>query len=121
MMYQVSSFQVLNCSKCLDPGTYGRRADPWGEYVKRYVPELANMPVEYIYEPWLAPIRVQKAANCIVGKDYPERIVIHEQVSQKNAKEMDKIKRDLQQQSQEVSLFIAFLYAYCVLQYKIML
>ena len=74
------------------------------------------MPVEYIYEPWLAPISVQKAAKCIVGKDYPERIVIHEKVSRNNAREMDKIKRDLQQQSQEVSLFIAFLYAYCVLQ-----
>jgi len=48
----------------VDPGTYGRRSDPWGEYVKRYVPELANYPVEYIYEPWKAPLDVQVCCSC---------------------------------------------------------
>ena len=56
--------QVLNCSNCIDPGTYGRRTDPWGHYVKRYVPELANMPVEYVYEPWKAPVEVQVSPRC---------------------------------------------------------
>ena len=30
------------------------------------------MPREYIYEPWTAPISIQKKANCIIGKDYPK-------------------------------------------------
>ena len=53
------------------------------------------MPVEYIYEPWKAPIEEQRKANCIIGKDYPARIVIHEEVSRDNAKKMQKIKNDL--------------------------
>ena len=56
-------FQVLNCSSCVDPGTYGRRSDPWGHYVKRYVPEIAKMPVEYVYEPWKAPLEVQARSS----------------------------------------------------------
>lgn len=30
------------------------------------------MPNEYIYEPWTAPLSVQKKARCIIGKDYPK-------------------------------------------------
>lgn len=29
------------------------------------------MPKYYIYEPWTAPLAVQKKANCIIGVDYP--------------------------------------------------
>lgn len=31
-----------------------------------------DMPEEYIYEPWTAPLSVQTKANCIIGKDYPK-------------------------------------------------
>lgn len=43
----------------------------------------------YIYEPWKAPKEVQKAAGCIIGKDYPKPIVDHTIVSKAN---MNKIK-----------------------------
>lgn len=29
------------------------------------------MPAQYIYEPWTAPLAVQKKAQCVIGKDYP--------------------------------------------------
>lgn len=32
---------------------------------------IADMPKQYIYEPWTAPISIQTKANCIIGKDYP--------------------------------------------------
>jgi len=90
--------KVLNCSNCIDPGTVGRRSDPWGEYVRRYIPELAQMPVEYIYQPWKAPIDVQEAAGCIIGRDYPDPIVIHEKVSRDNALKMCSLRQELQRQ-----------------------
>ena len=42
------------------------------------------MPDKYIYEPWTAPISVQKAAGVIIGKDYPEPIVEHKSISKSN-------------------------------------
>lgn len=33
---------------------------------------VADMPKEYIYEPWAAPLSVQVKAKCVVGKDYPK-------------------------------------------------
>ncbi len=103
MWISSSAFEdVLNCSHCIDPGTFGRRADPWGDYVRLYIPELANFPVEYIYEPWTAPMEVQEKAGCVIGKDYPQRIVIHEEVSEKNANKMNEIKEKLMKDLQQV-------------------
>lgn len=33
---------------------------------------MTDMPKEYIYEPWTAPISVQRKAKCIIGLDYPK-------------------------------------------------
>merc|ERR1719245_1940274 len=96
MWISSSAFEnVLNCTVCVDPVTYGRRSDPWGDYVRKYLPELANFPVEYIYEPWTATMSIQEEAKCIIGKDYPQRIVIHEEASSKNTKHMNSIKEKL--------------------------
>ena len=63
--------------------------------IHRYVPELANFPVEFLYEPWKAPLDVQKKAGCIIGKDYPSPIVDHERASQRNINLMDDLKQTL--------------------------
>lgn len=35
-------------------------------------PHCQDFPAKYIYEPWTAPLAVQQAAGCIIGKDYPQ-------------------------------------------------
>merc|ERR1712083_693738 len=47
-------------------------------------PILKKLPAKYIYEPWEAPLAVQKAAGCIIGTDYPRPIVKHEIVVKEN-------------------------------------
>ncbi|KAF0709229.1 hypothetical protein As57867_006027, partial [Aphanomyces stellatus] len=47
-------------------------------YVQRHLPILRKLPEKYVLEPWKAPLAVQKAAGCVVGQDYPERIVDHD-------------------------------------------
>lgn len=58
---------LLNSSKLIDPVLYGKRLEPSGDYIRRYVPELEKFEFEYIHEPWKAPLHVQEAANCIIG------------------------------------------------------
>lgn len=55
---------------------------------RKYLPLLKKFPAEYIYEPWKAPRSVQQAAGCIVGKDYPQPIVKHEEIHKKNIQRM---------------------------------
>ncbi|KAI5723258.1 hypothetical protein M8J76_003512 [Diaphorina citri] len=87
--------QLLDCTYCVCPVNFGRRLDPDGIYIKRYVPELRQFPIQYIYEPWKAPLGVQEKANCIISKDYPERIVNHVQASLENKQKMLEIRNSL--------------------------
>ncbi|XP_072015096.1 cryptochrome-1-like [Amphiura filiformis] len=66
------------------PIVFGKKTDPTGQYIKKYLPVLKKMPIQYIYEPWNAPRSVQEKAGCIIGQDYPRPIVDHAQVSKRN-------------------------------------
>jgi deoxyribodipyrimidine photo-lyase len=55
--------------RVFNPVTQGRRFDPDGEYVRRWVPELRDLPARYVHEPWLAPDGIPPG--------YPEPIVDH--------------------------------------------
>ncbi|MBD1853023.1 DASH family cryptochrome [Cyanobacteria bacterium FACHB-502] len=49
--------------------------DPQGEYVKHWLPELANVPASKVHEPWkLLPVEQQRF-NMRLGVDYPNPIV----------------------------------------------
>ncbi|CAH2320415.1 6-4 photolyase [Pelobates cultripes] len=70
------------------PVAFGKKTDKNGEYIKKYLPFLKKFPAEYIYEPWKAPRSLQERAGCIIGKDYPKPIVVHEVVSKQNIQRM---------------------------------
>lgn len=61
--------------RIFNPTLQGQKFDPNGEYIKRYVPELKNVPVKYLFEPWTAPSYVLEFANVVLGKNYPMPIV----------------------------------------------
>lgn len=65
--------------RILNPARQQARFDPQGEYVRRYVPELREVPGEYLAEPWRMPADVQRQAECVIGRDYPAPIVDHAQ------------------------------------------
>ena len=60
-----------------NPSSQRDKFDPSGEYVRRYVPELKNVPDKYLSEPWSMPEDVQEESGCIIGRDYPAPIVNH--------------------------------------------
>ena len=70
------------------PVAFGKKTDPEGNYIRKYVPKLKNFPTKYIYEPWTAPIAIQKQAGCVIGIDYPKPIVDHAVISKKNMTRM---------------------------------
>ena len=41
--------------RIFDPVRQGTRFDPYGSYVRQWVPELADVPDEHVHTPWLAP------------------------------------------------------------------
>jgi deoxyribodipyrimidine photo-lyase len=72
--------------RIFNPYLQGKKFDPDGEYVKRYVPELKDLPKEFIHEPHLAPKEVLRQAGIELGKDYPLPIVDHQEAKDKALK-----------------------------------
>ncbi|MFZ1250215.1 MAG: deoxyribodipyrimidine photo-lyase [Candidatus Microsaccharimonas sp.] len=66
-----------------NPSSQRDKYDPTGEYVRRYVPELKNVPMKYLSQPWTMPDDLQKQSKCIIGKDYPKPIVDHSEARQR--------------------------------------
>ncbi|KAG4065954.1 hypothetical protein HA402_006672 [Bradysia odoriphaga] len=81
---------------CYCPVRFGRKADPNGDYIRKYLPCLRTFPLRYIHEPWSAPEDVQRVAKCIIGQDYPLPIVNHIRASRIN---MDRMRQAYQQLS----------------------
>jgi deoxyribodipyrimidine photo-lyase len=65
-----------------NPTLQQKNFDPRGNYVRRYVPELKNIPDKYLAEPWTMPPEIQKKAKCRIGIDYPKPIVDHKAARQ---------------------------------------
>ncbi|KAK4801903.1 hypothetical protein SAY86_000106 [Trapa natans] len=58
-----------------NPEFEGYKFDPNGEYVRRWLPELARLPTEWIHHPWNAPEYLLQAAGIELGSNYPLPIV----------------------------------------------
>lgn len=79
-------FRVFN------PIIQGEKFDPDGDYVRRYVPELADMPSKFIHKPWAAPEDVLAEASVHLGETYPIPIVDHQQARNRALAAYEKIK-----------------------------
>ena len=64
--------------RIFNPTTQGLKFDPDGDYIRRWVPELAALPDQYIHQPWAAPATVLAVAKVTLGENYPHRLVDHD-------------------------------------------
>ena len=77
--------------RVFNPIEQGRRFDEGGDYIRRYIPELAHLPASEIHEPWLAPEGYKYG--------YPERLVDHAAERLESLARLQEIKEDKPEQS----------------------
>jgi len=63
--------------RIFNPMSQGRKFDESGNYVRRWVPEIARLSNNWIHEPWAAPEKELRQEGITLGKDYPAPIVDH--------------------------------------------
>ena len=61
--------------RIFNPILQGRKFDAHGDYVRQWVPELAQLDTRYIQAPWEAPSAALSKAGITLGKTYPTPIV----------------------------------------------
>jgi deoxyribodipyrimidine photo-lyase len=64
-------FRVFN------PIGQGQKFDPNGDYVRRWCPELAKLPDQWLHRPGETPAEILYRSGVRLGQDYPEPIVSH--------------------------------------------
>ena len=63
--------------RIFNPVLQGEKFDPEGEYVRRWIPELARLPAKWIHRPWESPDAARNAAGVRLGESYPLPVVNH--------------------------------------------
>lgn len=73
--------------RIFNPVSQGRKFDAQGDYVRKWIPEIAALPTEYIHAPWGAPQAMLTKAAVALGTTYPLPVVEHA-VARKRALEL---------------------------------
>tara|TARA_B100001115_G_scaffold182246_1_gene178051 strand:- start:746 stop:2026 length:1281 start_codon:yes stop_codon:yes gene_type:complete len=63
----------INTIRMYNPVKQSQEHDPNGVFIKEWIPELVNVPIEFIHEPWKMTAMEKELHN--IGNDYPEPIV----------------------------------------------
>lgn len=69
--------------RIFNPTTQSARFDEDGAFIRRWAPELKNVPDDHIHEPSRMTPLEQQEAQCIIGEDYPQPMVDHRQARQR--------------------------------------
>ena len=94
----------VNIIRTYNPLKQSLDHDTNGDFIRQWVPELANVPAPFIHQPWLIPDGLQQQYKCIIGIDYPMPIVDLKSSAQHAATYLWQTKKSLEtrQQNQRI-------------------
>jgi deoxyribodipyrimidine photo-lyase len=72
---------AVNYIRVFNPVIQSEKFDPSGEYIRRFIPEIAHLNDKKIHAPWKASALDLEIANIKLGVDYPYPIVDHEKAT----------------------------------------
>ena len=85
--------------RIFNPVLQGKKFDPDGTYVRRWVPELETLDAKWIHKPWEAPEDELSKAGIRLGDDYPKPIVDHGFARQRALEALERTKKPEQRKA----------------------
>jgi deoxyribodipyrimidine photo-lyase len=74
-MQMQSGTTGINTLRIYSPTKQAHDQDAQGTFIRRWVPELARVPLPHLAEPWRMSSAQQHASGCVIGRDYPAPVV----------------------------------------------
>ena len=84
----------INTLRIYNPIKQSIEHDKEGEFIKKWVPELKNVPSMFIHEPWKMSLEEQTKYSCILGDNYPLPIVDHKEAVRMARDKISKVRKD---------------------------
>lgn len=81
--------------RIFNPTSQSEKFDAHGKFIRRYLPQLAQLPDAALHAPWDATPLELAAAGVELGKDYPHRVVAHDQARAKTLQRYAVVKKSL--------------------------
>jgi deoxyribodipyrimidine photo-lyase len=78
--------------RIFNPVTQSQKFDRQGEFIRRYLPQLAALDARDIHAPWLLPAAQLERCGIVLGRDYPEPVVDHAQARQRTLERFAAVK-----------------------------
>jgi len=88
--------------RIFNPVLQGKKFDPSGDYVRRYVPELSKLDQRWIHDPWAAPTSELAKASVTLGTTYPRPIVDHDKARKRALTALAAIKPSAHMQQKDL-------------------
>ena len=79
--------------RIFNPMLQGEKFDEKGEYIRKWVPGLKNLPDKHLNQPWDAPDDVLKEAGITLGEDYPRPDIGHKEARERALEAYETIKK----------------------------
>ncbi|MES2499513.1 MAG: deoxyribodipyrimidine photo-lyase/cryptochrome family protein [Pseudomonadota bacterium] len=84
----------INTMRVYNPVKQAKDQDPEGNFVRKWIPALKNVPTTWIFEPWLMTHELQLQYSCIIGQNYPAPIVAIDTASRQARAKLSDAKHD---------------------------
>lgn len=78
----------MHILRVYDPVKQSREKDPGGKFIRKWIPELNDIPDELVHAPWLLSAMELAFYNFIPGETYPNRIVLTEKTGIEAGKQL---------------------------------
>lgn len=95
-MQMQSGTTGINTLRIYNPLKQSLDQDPDGRFIRRWVPELAALPTDWLHQPWTLPASLQRSLGCRLGDDYPQPVVDHAQAAREARLRFTGVRRDRQ-------------------------
>ncbi|MBK1643737.1 deoxyribodipyrimidine photolyase [Thiocapsa imhoffii] len=97
----------INTLRIYNPVKQSQDQDPHGEFIRRWVPELAGVPDARIHTPWMLSSTEQDTYGCRIGHDYPDRLLDHEAAARAARRRFGAIRRTPESRAEREAIFLA--------------